>query len=106
MARANVSKPDRPLASLMEEAGRLGLLYAIPSVDEWPLWPTDHPYRRYSCDKKSPFLYAEGALDEAIRIYRTKGVKLRVYPCPLAIHFHLTKKSEWEEWPVDGLISN
>jgi hypothetical protein len=100
MARANISRPGT-LADLVVEARSLGLQFEIPaSPAEWPLWSADHPYRQYSCDKKSPYLYAEGALSEAISAYRLRGIKLRVYPCPLGIHYHHTSKESWEEWPA------
>jgi hypothetical protein len=102
MARANISRPGS-LPALMAEATRLGLQFEIPpDTSSWPLWPADHPYRRFSCDKKAPFLYVEGALSEAITVMRTKGLRLRVYPCGLALHYHVTKRPVWEEWPVDG----
>lgn len=97
-AHPKLNRPDIPLAELLLEAARLGITVEI--VDDptkWPLWPADHPYRGTSCDKKSPYLHAEAAIAEAIAGWRMRGVKLRVYCCPLAFHYHLSKLPEWTD---------
>lgn len=98
MAKPKLNRPDTPLSKLLEIAAELGLsVEVVRNHDEWPLWAPEHPYRHSSCEKKSPYLYVEGAIAEAISIYRSRGEKLRVYPCPAGLHYHLTKLGSWAE---------
>lgn len=98
MPKVSIERPDTSLSELMAQASALGIEFEIPrSNEEWPTWSPDHPYRKHSCDKKGAYLYAEGALAEAIRVFRLKRLRVRVYPCPLGVHYHLTKREQWTD---------
>ena len=105
MARPDVSRPSESFADLLTTAAALSLEVDLPQDDQWPVWAADYPHSKRSCDDKTAYLYPEAAIARMIRVFRSTGLRLRTYACPLGRHFQVTNNLLWKEVPCQSRAS-